>query len=79
MAPSTIPSTQFATRYFDAWREDIAVVFDVEPPHHDVAIGFGASVADFQFGDMVVTGARLEGTLCFDCMPMACAVWSPFN
>ncbi|UVF20472.1 hypothetical protein HPT29_004840 [Microvirga terrae] len=59
MDPSTIPSTQFATRYFDAWREGIAVVYDVEPPSYDVAAGFGASVEAFQLGDMIVTDAHL--------------------
>jgi len=57
--PSAIPSTQFATRHFDAWRESIAVVFDVEPPHYDVSSDFGARVEAFQLGDMVITDARL--------------------
>lgn len=59
MDPSTIPSTQFSTRHFDAWRESIAVVFDVEPPSYDVAVGFDASVGAFQLGDMVITDAHL--------------------
>ncbi|WP_087003988.1 helix-turn-helix domain-containing protein [Rhizobium sullae] len=61
MDPSTIPSTHFVTQQFDAWRESIAVVFDVERLSHDADATFDARVEAFQLGDMVVTNADLGG------------------
>ncbi|GGC68279.1 helix-turn-helix domain-containing protein [Chelatococcus reniformis] len=59
MEPSTVSSAHFSTGQFDAWRESIAVVFDVEPPVQGGALPFDANVEAFQLADMVVTDARL--------------------
>lgn len=59
MDPSTVPSAHFSTGQFEAWRESISVVFEVEPPVRPVPTPFGATVEAFQLGDMIVTDARL--------------------
>lgn len=59
MSTSNIESTHFATQQFDAWRESIDVVFDVERAAGDGDTPFNASVEAFQLGDMVVTSAVL--------------------
>ena len=41
---------------FDAWRESIGVIFEVEPPSRKLSPGFTASVRTYHLGEMLISG-----------------------
>lgn len=67
MARDVVPSTQFLTHdlpgrdQFDAWREVISVVFNVEPLDGAATEGFGARANAFHLGELVLVNTRFEG------------------
>ncbi len=66
MSESTIVSAHFSTSnlpvrdQFDAWRETISFIFDVENWCEHPAREFGASVDAFQLADIIVAVSRLD-------------------
>lgn len=61
--PSTLfETTSFLARdQFDAWRERISVVFDVDTLEMPSSAGFLAMALGFHLGDLVLTRTRFEG------------------
>lgn len=65
MSPATIPATRFRSSdvsrrdQFDAWRERISVVFDVEPIG-DPASGFAAEADAWHLGELVAIRTRFD-------------------
>lgn len=54
-------STDLAERdQFDAWRERISVIFDVEPLETSIAEGFVAEALAYHLGDLILTRTRFE-------------------
>ena len=62
-----MPSTQFLTEglpgrdQFDAWREVISVVFNVEPLDDAAGRGFAARANAFHLGELVLVNTRFDG------------------
>lgn len=67
MALECIPCSRFASEeftavdQFDAWRERISVVFNVEPLAPSVAGGFMARAQAFHLGELVMVNTRFAG------------------
>lgn len=61
---SAVPSTHFSTRElpavdrFDAWRDKISVIFDVDRIGGKYPASFEASVDAYQIGNLVITDSR---------------------
>jgi AraC-like DNA-binding protein len=65
---SKIPSSLFTTRsfrpqdQFDAWRQSISVIFDVEPlADHDRRSGFDATVQAYHLGELLISRVEFDG------------------
>lgn len=65
-ATPLVPSTLFETTnfhprdQFDAWREHISVVFNVDPIENPTANGFLAMAVGFHLGDLVLARTRFD-------------------
>lgn len=63
----SVPSTRFLTGelpgrdQFDAWRQVISVVFNVEPLDDSAAGGFDARADAFHLGELVLVNTRFDG------------------
>lgn len=63
----TVPSTRFRTGglpgrdRFDAWRQVISVVFNVEPLDDTAGRGFAACADAFHLGELVLVNTRFDG------------------
>jgi AraC-like DNA-binding protein len=63
---SFVPTTEFDTAQFaahdqfDAWRERISVIFNVDPLDTPTAEGFPAMTQGFHLGDLILTRSRFE-------------------
>jgi AraC-like DNA-binding protein len=61
-----VPATEFDTAHFaepdqfDAWRERISVIFNVDPLDTPTAQGFPALTQGFHLGDLILTRSRFE-------------------